>query len=99
MAGLREQFPSLGFIAGKFFLTKCESVPQSFKKVRGVELYGLKEWRELIEIGSTGRLSVDQARRVASRLWLPSRTALDADLVGIGPVSELELMSSDRTWE
>ncbi len=41
VAGLREQFPSLCFIAGKFFLTKCESVPQSFKKVRGVELYDL----------------------------------------------------------
>ena len=49
---VRKDFSNLEFITGKFFLTKASTVPEPLRTVVGLKLYGLDEWRPMLETGA-----------------------------------------------
>jgi len=93
IAALRKGLPFLPFLLGKFLLTKCNEVPEQMRRVRGTDFYGLKECAELLEIGQIGKLTDDQARRLASALWPHAKPASDAELKRIGRANSLTRLS------
>lgn len=84
---MRKDFSNLEFITGKFFLTKASAVPEPQRTVVGPKLYGLDEWRPMIEIGAWGRWSEAQVRTVAERISSAASVALNPEISRIGPVS------------
>ena len=85
-----------GFVTARFLLTRGGTGMQAGQriKVRGVPVFGLGEWKELVNAGGTGFLSADQIDR-AARLLVPAvKLALSGDLRNFAGLVNLERQST-----
>ena len=84
-----------GFVMASFLLTRGGTGMQAGQrlKVRGVPVFGLGEWKELVNAGGAGVLSADQIDR-AARLLVPAvKLALSGDLRNFAGLVNLERQS------
>ncbi len=84
----------IGFIAAKFLLTKVEK--EKFKKVddrlklNGVEVYGLNEWRELLELNGREILASNDIEAACKALVPSAGVCLTSKLHSFGAFTDLE---------
>src|SRR5262249_36885870 len=87
----------IGFLAGKFLLTKGERTrfagPPARRRIRGVDLYGLVEWKELLEVEQADLLDESSIRRICETLQPRSKIAVSGDLRSLAGLTNLELIS------
>lgn len=84
-----------GFVMASFLLTRGGTGMQAGQriKVRGVPVFGLGEWKELVNAGGTGILSADQIDRAARLLVPAAKLALSGDLRNFAGLVNLERQS------
>ena len=85
-----------GFIAGKMLLTRGELryAGQTRPDFRGIAVFGLPEWTELLSTGAASRLTPAQIDRAGKLLEPMIKVALDGDLRSFGQLVNLERLSS-----
>ncbi len=81
-----------GFVAPCFLLTRGRTGMQAEQriKVRGVPVFGLGEWRDLVDAEGAARLSPEQVERAALLLEPAARAALNGDLRSFAGLINLE---------
>ena len=86
----------VGFVSGKLLLTKGEiRFPSDRRpKPRGIPVFGLPEWQELLNVGGGQRLSPDQIALAARLLGPRVKVALDGDLRRFAGLINLERLSA-----
>ncbi len=81
-----------GFVAPRLLLTRGGTGIQAGQriKIRGVPVFGLGEWRELVEVDAAVQLVPEQIERAALLLEPAARTALTGDLRSFAGLINLE---------
>lgn len=71
-----------GFVAPRLLLTRGGTGIQGGQRIkpRGVPVFGLGEWRELVDVDGAVQLAPEQVERAALLLEPAARTALTGDL-------------------
>jgi serine/threonine protein kinase len=93
---LRKRFPSIGYIQGKFLLTRTETspVPTPPKTViRGCRFFKRKEWREMLELDSLSALDKQTIEAICQDLAPRSSASVSGDIRRLGNIINLELIS------
>ncbi len=85
-----------GFVAPRLLLTRGGTGIQSGQRItpRGVPVYGLSEWRELVEADAAAQLSPEQIERAALLLEPAARPALTGDLRSFAGLINLERIAT-----
>ena len=83
-----------GFVAPRFFLTRGGAGMQAGQRirVRGVPVFGLSEWRDLVDADAAEILTPEQVQRAALLLEPAARIALTGDLRSFAGLINLERM-------
>lgn len=92
---LRKSF-DVGFIEGRFLLTKIETKLHSDttpRKVRGVTCFSLADWKEILDADKTHRLSDQTVDAICKLLEPKTKIALTGDIRTFAGLTNLELMS------
>ena len=80
-----------GFLAGKFLLTRGSvSWPTNRLKVSGSSFFGLKECKELLEVGLLNSLSESDIHKICQVLQPLSKVVLRGDIRNIATAKNLE---------
>lgn len=81
-----------GFVSASFLLTRGGTGLQANQriKVRGVPVFGLGEWKELVSADCSGVLDADQIDRAARLLVPAAKIALSGDLRSFAGLVNLE---------
>ena len=80
-----------GFLAGKFLLTRGNvSWPANRPKVSGASFFGLKEIKELLEIGLLNGLSEAEIQKICQTLQPLSKVVLRGEVRNIATAKNLE---------
>lgn len=95
-----------GFVTPKFLLTRNEkekyvSSQQERKHIKGIELYGLSEWRELLELTRQTLLDGEQCKTICKKLIPNSSLELfepKKELRTFGDFVDMMLISHDEHW-
>jgi hypothetical protein len=84
-----------GFVSGKLLLTKgaVRFGDQRRPRPRGVEVFGLPEWKTLLDVDGPVRLSADQIELAAQLLEPRTKVALRGDLRAFAGLINLERLS------
>lgn len=92
---IRQRF-NPGFVAARLLLTRANVSwpPTQRPQIRGVEAYGLTEWREMLCVDRRGRLEADQIAQAANILEPRARVALAGELRSFVGLINLERISS-----
>jgi len=92
---LRKSF-DVGFIEGRFLLTKIETKLHSDsapRKVRGITCYSLADWKEVLNADKTHRLSDQTVEAICKQLEPKIKVALTGDIRTFAGLTNLELIS------
>ncbi|MGO8751913.1 MAG: protein kinase domain-containing protein [Thermoguttaceae bacterium] len=95
MSKIRRIVPDMGFVAGRFLLTR-EGSPWSEANrpvIKGSAFFTLSEWQDLLEVNGPVRLSNELVERVAQELEPRIKATLHGDLRRLGHLTNLELQS------
>lgn len=95
IAGKLRQKLNPGFVAPRLLLTRGEIKFDAAKRpqLRGVPVYGLPEWAELLAVDGNAQLSPDQVE-LAARLLVPTaKVALSGDVRSFAGLINLERIS------
>ncbi len=84
----------VGFIAGKFLLTKGQKENFNGKKIEGIELFGVSEWKDMLELNNSISLTVDEIRCLCDNLIPGSNIVLSSKIRNFQNFINLELISS-----
>lgn len=92
---LRRAGIDLGFVAGRFLLTK-DSVrfDNQRPEVQGSKLYGLADWKQLLDVDAGSSFDDATIQRVCEILQPLTKVALKGEIRQIADVRNLELQSS-----
>lgn len=98
IAGKLRQKLNPGFVAPRILLTRGEIKFETNKRpqLRGVSVYGLPEWAELLAVNSEPLLSSDQVELAAQLLAPAAKVALSGDVRSFAGLINLERLS-DKT--
>lgn len=94
---LRQQF-DLGFIEGKMLLTKGDYKcvkGQQRQTIRGIKLFGLKEWHELLELDSPIVLDAAEIKETCQYLEPQTKVPLSGHIRTFADITNLERISSE----
>jgi serine/threonine protein kinase len=93
LAGILRRF-DLGFLAGKFLFTGSETDKFAATGKRqaqnGVEIFGLQEWRELLQVSGPRILSSEQILAVAKQLVPAATPTLSPDIRAFEEFADLQ---------
>ncbi len=92
---LRKSF-DVGFIEGRFLLTKIETKLHSEsapRKVRGITCYSLADWKEILDADKAHHLSDQTVDAICNQLEPKIKVALTGDIRTFAGLTNLELMS------
>lgn len=95
IAGKLRQKLDTGYVAPRLLLTRGEIKFDAAKrpKVRGVAVFGLPEWSELLDVDGEARLSPDQIEQAARLLAPAAKVALSGDVRSFAGLINLERLS------
>lgn len=98
VAGKLRQHFDPGFVTARLLLTRGELRFEAGKRPqpRGVAVFGLPEWRELLALDGPTRLTPEQIERAAKLLEPAVKVALNGELRAFAGLINLERLS-DRT--
>lgn len=83
-----------GFVPGRLLLTRGDfRFVSNRPRFRGIEVFGVPEWVELLSAKGAEILSADQVERAAKLLEPLTKVALDGDLRTFGGLVNLERLS------
>jgi serine/threonine protein kinase len=85
-----------GFVSPRLLLTRGGTGIQANQRiqVRGVPVFGLTEWKELVNADSSGVLNAEQIERAAQLLVPSARIAISGDLRSFAGLVNLERQTS-----
>lgn len=85
-----------GFVAPRLLLTRGGTGIQGGQRItpRGVPVFGLSEWRELVDADAAAQLSPEQIERAALLLEPAARPALTGDLRSFAGLINLERIAT-----
>src|SRR5208283_5089478 len=92
---LRRRYPRLGFVVPKMLLTKEQRTLQreGDEPFRGVRLFGLTDWRNLVELDDLARLPEAQIDEMCEEIAPRSHAVLSGELRRLGGITDLALLS------
>jgi serine/threonine protein kinase len=92
---LRRSCQELKHVPGRFLLTQDSAAVQELKGMskRGVQFFGLQEWKKAIEFESPTQLTGMRVRALSKILEPRSGVALEGDLRRFGGLVNLELLT------
>ncbi|MBS1223320.1 MAG: hypothetical protein H6R23_2940, partial [Proteobacteria bacterium] len=95
VAGKLRQRLDPGFVTARLLLTRGELRFEAGKRPqpRGVAVFGLSEWRELLALDGPTRLTPDQIERAAKLLEPAAKVALNGELRAFAGLINLERLS------
>lgn len=98
VASKLRQMLDVGFIEGKMLLTKGDYKgvkDQHRQTIRGIKLFGLKEWRELLGIDSPKTLDDAEIEAICQCLEPRTKVPLSGNIRTFAEITNLERLSSE----
>ena len=91
---LRRTF-DVGFIEGRFLLTKGEQKynNEGSKKFRGIACFGLSDWKNVLDIDKVGRFDEHMVAAICRELEPKTKINLSGDIRTFGGLINLELIT------
>ena len=92
---LRKAF-DVGFIEGRFLLTKTDTKlysDSSSRKIRGITCYSLADWKELLDADKVCRFNDQTIEAICKQLEPKVKVALTGDIRTFAGLTNLELLS------
>lgn len=92
-----------GFVTPKFLLTRNEKEKYAInlherRNIKDIKLYGLSEWRELLELSRQPLLDAGQCEKIC-KLLMPNTTfELKEEIRTFADFVEMKLISHDEHW-
>lgn len=93
---LKKHSIDAGFLEGRMLLTKKSdlSLPKdNLKKIKGIALYSLKDWQELLNINAPPLLDEPLINKICAVLEPSTKIALSGDIRTFAGITNLELIS------
>lgn len=97
VAGKLKKAFSVGFIEGRFFLTKIDSKMYSEttpRKFRGVACYSLADWKEVLDIDKPYKFNEQLVNAICKQLEPKTNITLTGDIRTFAGLTNLEMVSS-----